>query len=153
MKAIKVIKAIFLVIFVVTFKACYTPIVGFESISIMDLDTKISDKMNIESAKSKTKDSINIESNNIESTKSAIKDSINTESKNKNTKKLPFLFYRECSKSGSAWLYTCQIIGLKSLYNTISLISPHTNSTNELRHIKMFFYPKKDYIRYEIYNY
>lgn len=79
----------------------------------------------------------NIESNII--------DSINTDSKIIESK--PMLFYRECSKSGNAWLYTCQVIGLNSILQIISLINPHIE---ELGGIKMYYYPKNAYVRFEI---
>ena len=58
------------------------------------------------------------------------------------------IFYKECSRNGSAWLYECQSIGLESIQQAIYLYYP--NAT--INDIVMLFYPKKTYIRFEIYD-
>lgn len=60
----------------------------------------------------------------------------------------PLVFYKECSRNGSAWLYECQSIGLESIQQAIYLYYP--NAT--INDIVMLFYPKKTYIRFEIYD-
>lgn len=74
---------------------------------------------------------------------------LNNEIDSKNSNLTPFVFYRECTKSGNSWLYLCQIIGLNSIYQVISLEKPHVN---ELNNTKMFFDIKNSYIRFEIYD-
>lgn len=62
--------------------------------------------------------------------------------------RLPIIFYKECSRNGSAWLYECQSIGLQSIQQAISLYRPNY----KINDIEMFFYPKKSYIRFEVYD-
>ena len=58
----------------------------------------------------------------------------------------PLIFYKECSRNGSAWLYECQSIGLESMQQAIYLYYPNALLNN----ITMKFYPQKTYIRFEI---
>lgn len=58
------------------------------------------------------------------------------------------IFYKECSRNGSAWLYECQSVGLESIQQAIYLYYPNVTINN----IVMKFYPKKTYIRFEIYD-
>ncbi|MWV60906.1 hypothetical protein DCO58_12415 [Helicobacter saguini] len=80
------------------------------------------------------------------SLESNLQDSINQDSMQQVQNK-SVIFYRECSKSGNAWLYTCQVTGLDSILQIISLVNPHIY---ELENIKMYYYPKNAYVRFEI---
>lgn len=71
------------------------------------------------------------------------KDSIHADNGKKNK---PLVFYKECSRNGSAWLYECQSIGLESMQQAIYLYYPNALLNN----ITMRFYPQKTYIRFEI---
>lgn len=66
----------------------------------------------------------------------------------KNQTKNPLIFYKECSRNGSAWLYECQSIGLESIQQAIYLYHPNAI----LNDIVILFYPKKSYIRFEVYD-
>lgn len=73
----------------------------------------------------------------------------NTIQQDSNTLNYPFIFYNECSRNGSAWLYECQNIGLHSLYDAIKLEKP---AIQTIQNIQMSFYPNKTYILFEIYD-
>lgn len=60
----------------------------------------------------------------------------------------PIVFYKECSRNGSAWLYECQSIGLESIQQAIYIYYPNII----LNDIVVSFYPKKSYILFEIYD-
>lgn len=66
----------------------------------------------------------------------------------KQNKTNPLVFYKECSRNGSAWLYECQSIGLESIQQAIYLYYPNII----LNDIVVSFYPKKSYILFEIYD-
>ena len=99
------------------YSGCYSPLIHLQSIGLAKDDTM------------QKKDSIRI------------KDSIYADKKAQ-----PLIFYKECSRNGSAWLYECQSIGLESMQQAIYLYYPNALLNN----ITMKFYPQKTYIRFEI---
>ena len=99
------------------YSGCYSPLTHLQSVGLAKDDTM------------QKKDSIRI------------KDSIYADKKAQ-----PLIFYKECSRNGSAWLYECQSIGLESMQQAIYLYYPNALLNN----ITMKFYPQKPYIRFEI---
>ncbi|EMZ39262.1 hypothetical protein [Helicobacter bilis] len=99
------------------YSGCYSPLIHLQSVGLAKDDTM------------QKKDSIRI------------KDSIYADKKAQ-----PLIFYKECSRNGSAWLYECQSIGLESMQQAIYLYYPNALLNN----ITMKFYPQKTYIRFEI---
>lgn len=99
------------------YSGCYSPLIHLQSVGLAKDDTM------------QKKDSIHI------------KDSIYADKKAQ-----PLIFYKECSRNGSAWLYECQSIGLESMQQAIYLYYPNALLNN----ITMKFYPQKTYIRFEI---
>ncbi|RDU65879.1 hypothetical protein CQA53_05355 [Helicobacter didelphidarum] len=106
--------------------SCSIPITNFETISIQ----------NEEDSLSYSEDAPNNLISNVHQIKSQ-------------SHLIPFLLYRECTKSGGAWLFICQSVGLRSLYQTILLTNPQIR---EIKNIKIFYYPKKSYLRFEMYG-
>lgn len=99
------------------YSGCYSPLIHLQSVGLAKDDTM------------QKKDSIRI------------KDSIYADKKAQ-----PLIFYKECSRNGSAWLYECQSIGLESMQQAIYLYYPNALLNN----ITMKFYLQKTYIRFEI---
>lgn len=99
------------------YSGCYSPLIHLQSVGLAKDDTM------------QKKDSIRIN------------DSIQADKKAQ-----PLIFYKECSRNGSAWLYECQSIGLESMQQAIYLYYPNALLNN----ITMKFYPQKTYIRFEI---
>ncbi|WP_104746916.1 hypothetical protein [Helicobacter bilis] len=114
-----VAKMLFVVMLCATllYSGCYSPLIHLQSVGLAKDDTM------------QKKDSIRI------------KDSIYADKKAQ-----PLIFYKECSRNGSAWLYECQSIGLESMQQAIYLYYPNALLNN----ITMKFYPQKTYIRFEI---
>ena len=114
-----VAKMLFMIMLCATllYSGCYSPLIHLQSVGLAKDDTM------------QKKDSIRI------------KDSIYADKKAQ-----PLIFYKECSRNGSAWLYECQSIGLESMQQAIYLYYPNALLNN----ITMKFYPQKTYIRFEI---
>lgn len=114
-----VAKMLFMIMLCATllYSGCYSPLIHLQSVGLAKDDTM------------QKKDSIRIN------------DSIQADKKAQ-----PLIFYKECSRNGSAWLYECQSIGLESMQQAIYLYYPNALLNN----ITMKFYPQKTYIRFEI---
>ena len=61
----------------------------------------------------------------------------------------PIIFYKECTKRGYAWLYICQVRGLDSIFESITF---QNKNIQQIENIQMYYFPKKEYIRIEIYD-
>ena len=120
-----VAKMLFVVMLCATllYSGCYSPLIHLQSVGLAKDDTM------------QKKDSIHT-GDSMHSN-----DSIQADKKAQ-----PLIFYKECSRNGSAWLYECQSIGLESMQQAIYLYYPNALLNN----ITMKFYPQKTYIRFEI---
>lgn len=116
----KIIFVIIIICINLLFSACYNPLIRLQSIGLEQDYT-------------------------IQTQNKQIKKHIQTNNTNKNK---ALVFYKECSRNGSAWLFECQSIGLESIQQAIILYYPNTFLNN----IYIYFYPKKAYIRFEIYD-
>lgn len=116
------------------FTACYQSVAGFQSIGLI---TNSQDSKNQESL------------TQSQTTNSAV---LKPHNKDFSTQKIqtqyPLIFYKECSKNGAIWLYSCQTLGLESIYDAIRLELPHTTT---LQQVRMFLYPQGTFVRFEIF--
>lgn len=121
-------------LYLVLWSGCYQPVATFESIGIRSEYTSNNEESGLNHDKDKTQ---------------ASKPSKNyqTKSKEESSQQHPFIFYKECNKSGAIWLYECQRLGLESIYDAFKLELPQTTY---LYNIMMFFYIKESFILYEV---
>lgn len=91
---------------------------------------------------------LRVQSIALESESQGAQTALNNESQAQQRAKQPLIFYKECSRNGSAWLHECQSIGLQSMQQAIYLYHPNVMLNN----IVMTFYPKKTFIRFEVYD-
>ncbi|STQ86076.1 Uncharacterised protein [Helicobacter muridarum] len=129
---------------------CYQPVATFESIGLRS-DSKLITNNNIKKEKSNLDHNKDIkitlsDRQNKDGNEQSSKNPA-TQTKTELNQQYPFIFYKECNKSGFIWLYECQRLGIESIYDAFKLEIPQTKY---LHNITMFYHVKESFIRYEV---